>query len=134
MPRALRLPGKAVCALRRRHHFFAQEDSEKMYQPKHIATAMTLAAGLLSAPGIQADQAIAQSKGCLACHQVDNKVVGPAFKDIAAKYKGDSSAPAMLAAKVKAGGVGTWGQIPMPPNPTVSDEDANTLVVWVLSL
>jgi cytochrome c len=105
-----------------------------MYQPKHIATAMTLAAGLLTAPGIQADQALAQSKGCLACHQVDNKVVGPAFKDIAAKYKGDSDAPAMLAAKVKAGGVGTWGQIPMPPNPTVSDEDANTLVVWVLSL
>jgi len=105
-----------------------------MYQLKHIATAMTLAAGLLAVPGIQADQALARSKGCLACHQVDNKVVGPAFKDVAAKYKGDSGAPAMLAAKVKAGGVGTWGQIPMPPNTTVSDEEANTLVVWVLSL
>ena len=103
-------------------------------QLKHLATAMTLTLGLLAAPGIQADQALAQSKGCLACHQVDNKVVGPAFKDIAAKYKDDSGAPAMLAAKVKAGGVGTWGQIPMPPNAAVSDEDANALVVWVLSL
>lgn len=105
-----------------------------MYGLKHIATAMTLAAGLLAVPSIQADQALAQSKGCLACHQVDNKVVGPAFKDVAAKYKDDSGAPAMLATKVKAGGVGTWGQIPMPPNAAVSDEDANALVVWVLSL
>ena len=104
-----------------------------MKQLKHIVTAMTLTLGLLAAPGIQADQALAQSKGCLACHQVEVKVVGPAFKDVAAKYKGDSDAPAMLAAKVKAGGVGTWGQIPMPPNATVSDEEANTLVLWVLS-
>ena len=100
---------------------------------KNIATSVTMTIGLLAVPGIQADQALAQSKGCLACHQVDNKVVGPAFKDIAAKYKGDAAAPAMLAAKVKAGSVGTWGQIPMPPNATVSDEDANTLVAWLLS-
>ncbi|MGB5451406.1 MAG: c-type cytochrome [Sedimenticolaceae bacterium] len=104
-----------------------------MKQLKHLATGLTLTIGLLAAPGIQADQALAQSKNCLACHQVEVKVVGPSFKDIAAKYKGDSDAPAMLAAKVKAGGVGTWGQIPMPPNATVSDEEANTLVLWVLS-
>lgn len=105
-----------------------------MKQLKGVATAMAFSVGLLAAPGIQADQTLAQSKGCLACHQVDNKVVGPAFKDVAAKYKGDSGAAEMLAAKVKKGGVGTWGQIPMPPQTTLSDEDTQTLVVWVLSL
>ena len=104
-----------------------------MNQLKYIATAITLSVGLLAVPGVQADQALAQSKGCLACHQVEVKVVGPAFKDVAAKYKDDSGAADMLATKVKAGGVGNWGQIPMPPNTTLSDEEANTLVVWVLS-
>jgi cytochrome c551/c552 len=78
--------------------------------------------------------ALATSKGCLACHSVDNKIVGPAYKDIAAKYKGDASALDTLVAKVKAGGKGNWGEVPMPPNPAVSDEDLKTLVTWVLSL
>ncbi len=82
-----------------------------------------------------ADQtALATSKGCLACHSVDNKIVGPSYKDVAAKYKGDASALDTLVAKVKAGGKGNWGEIPMPPNPAVSDEDLKTLVTWVLSL
>ena len=82
-----------------------------------------------------ADQtALATSKGCLACHQVDKKVVGPAYKDVAAKYKDDPAALDTLVAKVKAGGKGNWGEIPMPPNPAVSDEDLKTLVTWVLSL
>jgi len=105
-----------------------------MKQLKTVATSMIISIGLFSATALHADQALAQSKGCLVCHQVDNKVVGPALKDIAAKYKDDSGAPAMLAAKVKAGGVGTWGQIPMPPQATVSDEDINALVAWILSL
>ena len=82
-----------------------------------------------------ADQtALATSKGCMACHQVEMKVVGPAYKDVAAKYKGDATALDTLVAKVKAGGKGNWGEIPMPPNPAVSDEDLKTLVTWVLSL
>jgi cytochrome c len=105
-----------------------------MNQLKYIATAITLSVGLLAVPGVQADQALAQSKGCLACHQVDNKVVGPALKDVAAKYKDDSGAAEMLAAKVKAGGVGTWGQIPMPPQTTASDDEIKALVAWILSL
>ncbi len=69
----------------------------------------------------------------MACHQIDTKVVGPAYKDVAAKYKGDAAALDTLVKKVKAGGVGVWGQIPMPPNAAVSDEDIKTLVEWVLS-
>ena len=82
-----------------------------------------------------ADQtALATSKGCMACHQVEMKVVGPAYKEVAAKYKDDPAALDTLVAKVKAGGKGNWGEIPMPPNPAVSDEDLKTLVTWVLSL
>jgi len=77
--------------------------------------------------------ALATSKGCMACHQIAAKVVGPAYKDVAAKYKGDAGAVDALVKKVKAGGVGTWGQIPMPPQAAVSDEDLKVLVKWVLS-
>ena len=80
-------------------------------------------------------KALAQASGCLGCHQVDTKLVGPAYKDVAAKYKGDAAALDMLVEKVKKGGVGTWGQVPMPPNsPHVSDENIKTIVEWVLSL
>jgi cytochrome c len=78
--------------------------------------------------------AIATANGCMACHQIENKVVGPAYKEVAAKYKDDAAAIDMLVNKVKAGGVGTWGQIPMPPNAHVSDENIRTIVQWVLSL
>ncbi len=78
--------------------------------------------------------ALATSSGCMACHQVDVKVVGPAYKDVAAKYKGDAGALDRLTAKVKAGGSGVWGQVPMPPNVQVSDENIRTIVTWVLSL
>lgn len=71
---------------------------------------------------------------CMGCHQVEAKVVGPAFKEIAAKYKGDAQAATALAGKIKAGGAGTWGSMPMPPNPTVTDEDMKTIVNWVLAL
>ena len=82
-----------------------------------------------------AAQALAQKSGCLACHSIDTKVLGPAYKDVAAKYKGDKTAEAKLIAKVKAGGSGVWGNIPMPANsPQVKDEDIKTIVEWVLSL
>jgi cytochrome c len=87
-----------------------------------------------AAPAAAGDQlALATQSGCMACHQVDVKVVGPAYKEVAAKYKGDPAALDMLVSKVKNGGVGTWGQIPMPPNVAVSDENIRAIVTWVLS-
>lgn len=91
-----------------------------------------LAAGLVAAPAL-ADQALAQKKNCMACHAVDKKVVGPAYKDVAKKYAGQD-AVTKLATKVKQGGSGVWGAIPMPANPQVSDAEAKQLVTWVLSL
>lgn len=94
-----------------------------------IAFALSVAA---VAPAM-ADQALAQSKNCMACHAVDKKVVGPAFKDVAAKYAGQKDAADKLAAKVIKGGGGVWGPVPMPANPQVSDAEAKKLVAWVLS-
>lgn len=99
---------------------------------KAIVGFSLVAASALTAPVMADPAALAQMKGCMNCHQIEMKVVGPAYKDVAAKYKGDAGAVAMLAAKVKAGGVGTWGQIPMPPN-AVTEEEAKQLVEWVLS-
>jgi cytochrome c len=76
---------------------------------------------------------LAKAKTCLACHGVDKAVVGPAFHAIAAKYRGNDAALARLAAKVRAGGNGIWGAVPMPPNAAVTDEDARSLVQWILS-
>ena len=76
---------------------------------------------------------LAQKRNCMACHAVDKKVVGPSYQDVAAKYAGQKDAADKLAQKVIRGGVGTWGQIPMPSNPTVSEADAKTLVAWILA-
>jgi cytochrome c len=81
-----------------------------------------------------AQEELAKKHNCLACHSVDKKVVGPAYKDVAAKYRGDKTAEAKLVEKVKKGGVGVWGQVPMPPNATVPDADVKALVKWILSL
>lgn len=81
-----------------------------------------------------ASEELARSSNCLACHKVEGKLLGPSFQEIAAKYRDDDAAADTLVDKVKAGGVGVWGQIPMPPNPQVSDVDARTLVEWLLSL
>ena len=91
------------------------------------------ALAVVSAPAF-ADLALATSKNCMACHAVDKKLVGPAYKDVAAKYAGQKDAVAKLADKIQKGGVGVWGQIPMPPNATVPDADIKTLVKWVLAL
>ena len=99
---------------------------------KAVYMAMMAAAGIALSGQVLADEALAKAKGCLACHTVDKKVVGPAYKDVAAKYKGDKTAAAKLAAKVKAGGKGVWGEIPMPPN-NITDDEAKKLVAWVLS-
>ncbi|MEN9373564.1 MAG: hypothetical protein RIR79_1116 [Pseudomonadota bacterium] len=96
-----------------------------------LTAALTAIAALAAAPAM-ADEALAKSKGCMACHAVDKKVVGPGYKEVAKKYAGDAKAPAMLAAKIIKGGAGTWGPIPMPANKVTPDEAAK-LVKWVLS-
>ena len=99
---------------------------------KRIALAFGIAA--LAALPAQAQEELAKKYNCLACHSVDKKVVGPAYKDVAAKYRNDKTAEAKLIEKVKKGGSGVWGQIPMPPNSSVPDADVKKLVDWVLSL
>jgi cytochrome c len=87
----------------------------------------------ISAPAL-ADEALAKSKNCMACHAADKKLVGPAYKEVAKKYAGDAKAVDMLAAKIVKGGSGVWGAIPMPANTQVSEADAKKLAAWVLSL
>ena len=77
--------------------------------------------------------ALLQKNGCLACHALDKKVLGPSYKEVAAKYAGDKNAAAMLEQKVKAGGVGVWGQVPMPPNAAASDADVQAMVKYILA-
>lgn len=80
-----------------------------------------------------ADQALATAKNCMACHAVDKKLVGPAYKEVAAKYAGQKDAVDKLAAKIVKGGSGVWGPVPMPANTQVSDAEAKKLAAWVLS-
>jgi cytochrome c len=81
-----------------------------------------------------ADQALAASKNCLACHAIDKKLVGPAYKDVAQKYSGQKDAAAKLATKIMKGGSGVWGAVPMPANTQVSEAEARKLATWVLTL
>ena len=99
---------------------------------KKTLLALTLTAAAI-APAM-ADEALAKAKNCMACHATDKKLVGPAYKDVAAKYKGDAKAVDMLAAKIIKGGSGVWGAVPMPANPQVSDAEAKKLAAWVLGL
>ncbi|MDP5007613.1 MAG: c-type cytochrome [Glaciimonas sp.] len=82
----------------------------------------------------QAVPQLAKDKNCMACHAVGNKVVGPAFKDVAVKFAGQKGSEDLLVGKVMKGSSGNWGAIPMPANPQVSEADARTLVKWILSL
>jgi cytochrome c len=102
---------------------------------KFAAVALA-AAGLVVSGSVFAQSAedLIKKYGCSACHSNDKKVVGPAYVEVAAKYKGDAGAAAKLAEKVKKGGSGVWGQVPMPPNPTVPDADLKTMVTYILAL
>ena len=100
---------------------------------KYVIVAASAAAALLALPA-KADEAMAKKYNCLACHQIDKKAVGPAYKDIAKKYKGQAGADAKLAEKVKKGGQGVWGPVPMPPNVAVPDADIKKLVDWILKM
>ena len=99
-----------------------------------VLAASTAALSLGAVATASADAlALATKSGCMACHQVETKVGGPAYKDVAAKYKDQADAVDMLSAKVKAGGAGVWGPVPMPPNVAVSDEDIKTIVTWIMT-
>ena len=98
-----------------------------------IAKFAVLAAATAMAPAY-ADLALATSKNCMACHAVDKKLVGPAYKEVAAKYAPDKSAVDKLAGKILKGGAGVWGAVPMPANTQVNEAEARKLAAWVLSL
>ncbi|MDO8315511.1 MAG: c-type cytochrome [Rugosibacter sp.] len=99
-----------------------------------IASAL-LAVGILSSASAFAskEKDLATKSACMACHATDKKLVGPAYQDVAKKYAGDKTAAAKLVEKVKKGGSGVWGPIPMPPNAALKDEDIKTLVKWILA-
>lgn len=88
----------------------------------------------LTATGAQANADLAKKSACMACHDVGTKIVGPSFKDVAKKYAGQAGAEQKLFDKVKKGGSGAWGPVPMPPNVSVKDDDVTTLVKWILTL
>ena len=92
-----------------------------------------LALTLSAAVPAMADQALATAKNCMACHAVDKKLVGPSYKDVAAKYAGQKDAVDKLAAKIIKGGAGVWGPVPMPANAQVNDADAKKLAAWALT-
>ncbi len=91
-----------------------------------------VAAVSLAAPA-WADVDLAKSKNCMACHAIDKKLVGPSYKDVAKKYAGQKDAADKLVTKIRGGGSGVWGVIPMPANPQVNEADAKKLALWVLS-
>ena len=99
---------------------------------KSVAFVLGLAGALAGVPA-QASEELAKKHACFACHAVDKKLVGPAYKEVVAKYRADKGAEAKLFDKVKKGGTGDWGQVPMPPNGTVPDADIKTLVKWIMS-
>jgi cytochrome c len=100
---------------------------------KHGLAIVAIALAAVAAPALASEE-LAKKNACTACHGIDKKLVGPAYRDVAAKYRGNAKAAAMLQEKVKKGSVGTWGQVPMPPNAAVKDADVKALVDWVLAL
>ena len=100
---------------------------------KNIAIGLA-AACLVLAGTAHANEKLLQASGCTACHSVDKKLIGPGYKDVANKYRGNKAAAADLVKKVKAGSKGVWGDIPMPPNAHVKDDNIKTMVQWILSI
>ena len=99
-----------------------------------LASFLLVAGNAHAALDMAAAEAMMKKDGCAACHAVDKKVIGPSYQEVAAKYKGDKDAAAKLAKKVKDGGSGVWGQVPMPPNVATPDADIKALVDWILTL
>ncbi|WP_296224638.1 c-type cytochrome [Ralstonia sp. UBA689] len=108
------------------------------FAPTLAAGAVLAGLALAATPALAAvdaarAQSIANQNACMGCHAVDRKLVGPAYQDVAAKYKGDAGAQAKLIKKVREGGTGSWGQIPMPANLKIGDADLKTVIDWVLA-
>jgi cytochrome c len=101
---------------------------------KRVIAASAAALGLLLASAVQADEKLAQANGCMTCHQIDKKVLGPSYKEVAAKYRDNAGAEAALVKKVKEGGKGVWGDMVMPPNAHVKDADIQAIVKWILTV
>jgi len=99
-----------------------------------VAIAALVAGNAQAALDNAAAEALMKKDGCAVCHSVDKKIVGPSYQEVAAKYKGDAGAAAKLIKKVKDGGSGVWGPVPMPPNATTPDADIKNLVDWILTL
>lgn len=99
---------------------------------KLVVATLIATGALLSAPAM-ASADLARAKNCMACHAVDRRLVGPSYQEIAARYKGKAGIEAELAKKIKAGGVGAWGRIPMPPNPQLTDAEIARLVKWIMA-
>ncbi len=99
---------------------------------KKLLLTFALPALVVAMPAIASEE-LARKNACLSCHAVDKKLVGPSYKDVAAKYRNDKTAEAKLVDKIKKGGAGVWGQVPMPPNAAVSDADVRALVKWILA-
>ena len=100
---------------------------------KRFAIFLAVAVTIPAAFPVSASEELAKKHACFACHTTDKKMVGPSYKEVAAKYRADKDAPAKLAQKVKNGSQGVWGPTPMPPNSAVPDADVNALVKWILS-
>ena len=100
---------------------------------KRALFALLSASTVMFAAPAFADQALATAKNCMACHAVDKKLVGPSYKDVAAKYAGQAGAADKLAQKIIKGGSGVWGPVPMPANAQVNEADAKKLAAWVLT-
>ena len=101
---------------------------------RKVVVVWSAACLLFSAGSALADDEMLKKFNCMACHAIDQKRLGPPLKDVAIKYAGDSGAATMLAKKIQVGGAGAWGQLPMPPQPQISDADAKTLSEYILSL
>jgi len=99
---------------------------------KHLLLALVIGAAAAAPAFANAD--LAQKKNCMACHAQDKKLIGPGYKDVAAKYAGQKDAADKLAQKIQKGGSGVWGAVPMPANPQVSEAEAKQLAAWVLSI
>jgi cytochrome c len=104
-----------------------------------LITSLLLLCGLAQAADLSAEQKaaaqqLAQGSGCLSCHAMTEKIVGPAYSSIAEKYKADADAPSALAQSIQYGSKGKWGRIPMPPHPSLSPEDIKTLATWVMTV
>ena len=101
---------------------------------KKISISLLVSVSMLSTSCVAQDAtSLAKKKACFGCHQIDTKLIGPAYKDIAAKYKDDKNAETALATKIRRGSSGVWGAAVMPPNPQVNEEEARALVKWILS-